>query len=158
MVLEMGTKFPDYFAALIPIAAPYSYQTNEANGKTTYSLDDNSLKALKDQPMWLIHSAADTSVVASSSALPFYKALMDAKTDNKWISYYESVVGTEQPGTVYNGHWSWVYFFNDQITGVQSTSNVRSIDGLNGLVATNPSQGGASKATVDGVEYSNIFD
>lgn len=158
MTLDMGIKYPDYFAALVPIAAPYSYQTNNENGKTSYRLDDNSLKALKDQPMWLIHAATDTTVAPSSSALPFYKALMDAKTDNKWISYYESVAGTEMPNMNYNGHWSWVYFFNDQVNGVQSTSNISSMDGLNGLVATNPTQGGASKAIVDGKEYSNIFD
>ena len=158
MVLEMGTKFPDYFAALIPIAAPYSYQTNEANGKTTYSLDDNSLKALKDQPMWLIHSAADTSVVLSSSALPFYKALMDAKTDNKWISYYESVVGTEQPGTVYNGHWSWVYFFNNQVSGVQDVKTIKKSSKLSGFKPSNKSKGGAATAKEGKKSYNNVFD
>lgn len=158
MTLGMGIKYPDYFAALVPIAAPYSYQTNNENGKTSYSLDDRTLKALKDQPMWLIHAATDTTLAPSESALPFYKALIDAKADNKWISYYESVIGTEMPNMTYNGHWSWVYFFNDQVNGVQSTANIGSMDGLNGLVATNPTQGGASKATVDGREYSNIFD
>ena len=123
-----------------------------------YRLDDATKNSLKDQPMWLIHTANDASITPDSSALPFYKAIIDSGAENKWISYYESAIGTDLPGTNYNGHWSWIYFFNDQVTGVQNTSNVVSMDGLSGLVATNPTQGGDSKATVKGIQYSNIFD
>lgn len=158
MTLKMGTSYPDYFAALIPIASPYPYQTQDDQGKTVYRLDDATKNSLKDQPMWLIHTANDASITPDSSALPFYKTIIDSGAENKWISYYESAIGTDLPGTNYNGHWSWIYFFNDQVTGVQNTSNVASMDGLSGLVATNPTQGGDSKATVKGIQYSNIFD
>lgn len=154
MTLAMGAKYPDYFAALIPIASPYSYQ---ANGDS-YSLDQNMLAAFKDQPMWLIHSASDATVPASSSALPFYKALIDSGARNKWISYFETSTGTDLPGLAYNGHWAWIYYFNNQVAGVQSVDNVSKMSGLTGLVATDPTQGGASKATVNGREYSNIFE
>ncbi|AXQ78485.1 glucan-binding protein [Streptococcus chenjunshii] len=157
MTLEMGIHYPDYFAALVPIAAPYSYQTAPDNDDSPYSLDEETLSALKDQPMWLIHSQADTTIPASESALPFYKAMIDAGFENKWISYYESAIGTDLPGQVYNGHWAWIYFFNNQVTGVQSRENVASMSGLTGLVATDPTRGGASKATVSGIEYNNIF-
>ncbi len=43
MVLTMGATYPDYFAALIPIAAPLT-------------VDQSGIDKLKNQPMWLIHT------------------------------------------------------------------------------------------------------
>ncbi|SDB26807.1 Predicted peptidase [Streptococcus henryi] len=160
MVVTMGITYPNYFAALIPIAASYPYQASydSAADLFTYTVTDSTYQALKDQPMWLIHSRADQTVPVDNSVLPFYKAMIDRGTSNKWLSYYETATGTELPGLVYNGHWSWIYFFNNQVTGVQSTENTASYQALWGMVATDPTQGGASKATVNGIEYSNLFD
>ena len=41
--LTMGATYPDYFAALIPIAAPLT-------------VDQSGIDKLKNQPMWLIHT------------------------------------------------------------------------------------------------------
>ena len=49
MVLTMGATYPDYFAALIPIAAPLT-------------VDQSGIDKLKNQPMWLIHTKADATV------------------------------------------------------------------------------------------------
>ena len=57
MVLTMGATYPDYFAALIPIAAPLT-------------VDQSGIDKLKDQPMWLIHTKADATVQPENSVLP----------------------------------------------------------------------------------------
>ena len=67
-------------------------------------------------------------------------------------------VGKHHSGVTYNGHWSWVYFLNDQVTGIQNTDNAKNWSGLSGMVATNPTYGGDAKATVNGRTYSNVFD
>lgn len=157
MVVDMGKRYPNYFAALVPISANYSYQATWAGNDYTYTIDDATYNALKNQPMWFIHSRSDQAIPVDNSVLPFYKAMIDRGASNKWLSYYETVVGTDMPGVEYDGHWSWVYLFNDQVRGVQSTANTASYSGLLGMVATNPTQGGASKATVNGVEYDDIF-
>lgn len=160
MVINMGSTYPDFFAALVPIAAyyPYDYSYDATTDVFTYLVSDTTYNALKNQPMWLIHTRADQSILVDNSVLPFYKAMIDRGADNKWLSYYETVTGTDLSGKTYNGHWAWIYLFNNQVTGVQSTENTKNMPALWGMVATDPTQGGASKATTDGVEYHNIFD
>ena len=136
--LPIWKRYPNYFAALVPISANYSYQATWAGNDYTYTIDDATYNALKNQPMWFIHSRSDQTIPVDNSVLPFYKAMIDRGASNKWLSYYETVVGTDMPGVEYDGHWSWVDLFNDQVRGVQSTANTASYSGLLGMVATNP--------------------
>ncbi|MBP2623457.1 PHB depolymerase family esterase [Streptococcus oricebi] len=159
MTVDMGVSYPDTFAALVPIAGLLSsrVQVTESAGDNIYSLDEKSMTALKDQPIWLITARADESVPVDSNTLPFYKGLLHGGASNKWLTYYENVQGTELAQT-YNGHWSWIYLFHDQITGVQNPDNARTWPGLTGMVATDAAKGGDAQATVNGQAYNNIFD
>ena len=145
MVLTMGATYPDYFAALIPISAPLT-------------LDQSGIDKLKNQPMWLIHTKSDATVQPENSALPLYKSLITSGATNKWFSYYETATGTDLPGTEYDGHWAWIYFFHDQVIGVQHPENTKNWDGYSGMVATDPTYGGGSRASVNGQTYNSIFD
>ena len=145
MVLTMGATYPDYFAALVPIAAPLT-------------VDQSGIDKLKNQPMWLIHTKADTTVQPENSVLPLYKSLITSGATNKWFSYFETATGTDLPGTEYDGHWAWIYFFHDQVIGVQHPENTKNWDGYSGMVATDPTNGGGSRASVNGQTYNSIFD
>ena len=145
MVLTMGAAYPDYFAALIPIAAPLT-------------VDQSGIDKLKNQPMWLIHTKADATVQPENSVLPLYKSLITSGATNKWFSYFETATGTDLPGTEYDGHWAWIYFFHDQVIGVQHPENTKNWDGYSGMVATDPTYGGGSRASVNGQTYNSIFD
>ncbi len=61
-------------------------------------------------------------------------------------------------GTTYNGHWSWTYYFNDKVKGVQDVQKISSQDDLSGFQADNKSAGGTSQAKVAGKTYDNLFD
>ena len=154
MTLDMGVAYPNYFAALVPISASYRNQLTDNNNR----LNSTALSALRNQPMWMIHTRADDTVPAESNVLPFYKKILEAGAQNKWLSYYETNVGRHYSGVTYSGHWSWVYFLNDQVTGVQNVNNAKNWSGLSGMVATNPTYGGDAKAIVNGIAYSNVFD
>ncbi|EHJ52697.1 YSIRK-type signal peptide-containing protein [Streptococcus macacae] len=154
MTLDMGVAYPHYFAALVPIAASYNNQLTDNNSQITA----NAWKSLKNQPMWLIHTRADQAISADTSVLPFYKKMLENGAQNKWLSYYETNVGNHYSGVIYNGHWSWIYFLNDQVKGVQNSDNAKSWPGLTGMVATNSTYGGDAKANVNGEIYNNIFD
>ena len=145
MVLTMGATYPDYFAALVPIAAPLT-------------VDQSGIDKLKNQPMWLIHTKADATVQPENSVLPLYKSLITSGATNKWFSYFETATGTDLPGTEYDGHWAWIYFFHDQVIGVQHPENTKNWDGYSGMVATDPTYGGGSRASVNGQTYNSIFD
>lgn len=144
MVYTMGATYPDYFAALVPIAAPLT-------------IDDSGIEKLVDQSVWLIHTRADTTVQPENSALPLYKKLVTSGATNSWFSYFETARGSDLPGTTYDGHWAWVYFFHDQVSGVQHPENTRTWDGYSGMVATDATFGGGDKAK-DGWTYNSIFD
>ncbi|MFC3931649.1 YSIRK-type signal peptide-containing protein [Streptococcus dentapri] len=154
MVLKMGVTYPNYFAALVPIAAPADdYLTSDRSALTS-----TAANALKNQPMWILHTRADTTISADENALPLYKNLLKDGAQNKWLSYFETNVGTFSPNITYNGHWTWVYLLNDQVTGVQNPDNAKNWAELSGMVATNPTHGGDAQAIVNNKSYNNIFD
>lgn len=178
MTLNLALHHPDYFAALVPQAAAYSYYSYERNEDGTYKtveseeslsgtamvktdqvyFTEEKVETLKDIPIWFIHSAEDTVVDPTNYALPIYKALVDSGTQNKWFSYFESVEGTDMTGTTYMGHWSWIYFFNDEVTGVQEVSDITTATDLSGFKPSNATNGGSASAEVNGESYDNIFD
>ena len=90
--------------------------------------------------------------------MPLYKSLITSGASNKWFSYFETATGTDLPGTEYDGHWAWIYFFHDQVIGVQHPENTKNWDGYSGMVATDPTNGGGSRASVNGQTYNSIFD
>ena len=110
------------------------------------------------QEQGLKHTKADATVQPENSVLPLYKSLITSGATNKWFSYFETATGTDLPGTEYDGHWAWIYFFHDQVIGVQHPENTKNWDGYSGMVATDPTNGGGSRASVNGQTYNSIFD
>ncbi|MCO8176239.1 MULTISPECIES: prolyl oligopeptidase family serine peptidase [Streptococcus] len=178
MTLNLALHNPDYFAALVPQAAAYSYYDYEKNSDGTYKMVESAesltgfapvrkdtvwfnqekLETIKHLPMWFIHSADDTIVKPENYALPVYKALLDSGADNKWFSYFETVEGADLPGTSYLGHWSWIYFFNNQVEGIQDISAIKGVQDLSGFIPNNAAKGGASEASYNGKTYKNLFE
>ncbi|MGT2930465.1 prolyl oligopeptidase family serine peptidase [Streptococcus dentasini] len=176
MTMNMAIHYPDYFVALAPSATAYSYYDLERNEDGTYKkvkdeqtgqevpvqreelwFDREKVNAIKDIPIWFIHAANDTTVNPQTYSLPIYKALIDAGATNKWFSYYESVSGTDIKGVDYLGHWSWIYYFNNQVTGVQDPETIRNGQEISGFEPSDSTFGGRNKAEVDGQIYDNIF-
>ena len=152
MVVTMGDTYPDYFASLVPIAAPFSAVLD-----SNKQLTNHGLSSLFNQPMWLLQTSADQTVVAADNVEPFYKQILQAGASNKWLSLFESNRGSQFPDVTYNGHWSWVRLFNNQVNGVQNSVNARNWEGLSGMVATDPTFGGDAKATSKGQAFDSIF-
>ncbi|MCO4540905.1 lipase [Streptococcus infantarius subsp. infantarius] len=61
-------------------------------------------------------------------------------------------------GVSYIGHLSWIYFFKDQVSGVQDASAIKSAKDLSGFSPSNKGKGGTSTTKVSGKTYHNIFD
>mgnify|MGYP001115203557 CR=1 FL=1 len=47
---------------------------------------------------------------------PTFKRLLDAGAQNVFATMTENVTGEDVAGQRYNGHYSWVYAFNDSLT------------------------------------------
>ena len=46
------------------------------------------------------------------------------------MTLFESVQGTDAPGVTYDGHWSWIYVFNDGVKKQFDNSKVTGVEYL----------------------------
>ena len=92
---------------------------------------------MAEENIWIVQSFDDTTVRPTEYCIPTYKRLIEAGAKNIWLSMFENVVGTDTPGQRLMGHFSWVYVFNDQVTGAQeqSTADVKPSNNGGGSVA-----------------------
>ena len=179
MTMNMVIQYPEYFAAAYPVCEAYAYYEYERNSDGTYVKTDDEatgtsafvkteqvwfteekIQAIKDLPIWLVQSADDPVVIPANYMLPAYQALVQAGAENTWMSYYETVEGTDSPGTTYLGHFSWIYLFNNQVTGVQDKAAIAaSTDAeIFGFEPSNATGGGTAAVTVGETTYTNIFE
>ena len=110
MTMNMLLNYPTYFAAAYFAAEAY---------KDEY-ISDEQIQSIKNIPMWFIHAENDKTVNISLHTNATYKRLQDAGATDLHYSHYDNVVDTSRKYDVdgaqyeYDGHWSWVYLFNDE--------------------------------------------
>ena len=127
MTMNMVLRNPGFFAAAYPTCEAYA----DAN------ISDVQIKQLANENIWIVQSFDDTTVNPREYCIPTYKRLMETGAKNVWISMFENVIGTDTPGQRLMGHFSWVYVFNDQVTGAQeqSTADMKPSNNGGGSVA-----------------------
>lgn len=120
MAVLMAINYGDEYDAYVPIceALPNALIT------------DDQVKALAGLDMYYVYSEDDTTVDPSLHEAPLLKRLEKAGAKHTYVSTTEHVVDTtgvyfmdengqptlEDTGTPYQymGHWSWLYFFNNE--------------------------------------------
>jgi predicted peptidase len=178
MTINMLVNYPDYFAAAYPCCEAYayyqyertstgSYKTETVSGSTTpvpvktenLFMTSEKIDAIKNIPIWFIQSADDTTVLPTLYTKPTYQALLNAGADNCWFSMFENVKGTDDSTAQYMGHWSWIYIFDNQVTGVQNTDDIKTSTDTSTYGFTPSNNGGGSKSATDSNgSYTNLFE
>jgi pimeloyl-ACP methyl ester carboxylesterase len=111
MTLWMGLHRPDRYAAIVPIceAVPDALIT------------DAQIQGIKDLPMYFVYSEDDDTVKPADCEIPTIQRLLTAGAKNLHVSTTEHVLDTsdqykDADGNPYkySGHWSWIYFDNDE--------------------------------------------
>jgi predicted peptidase len=111
MVLSMSR--PDAYAAVVPICEAVPDET----------ITDEQIASLIDLPMYFVYSEDDTTVDPAKHEVPTIERLKAAgKTDETLhVSTTEHVIDTsgqfvDENGDPYQymGHWSWIYFDNNE--------------------------------------------
>ena len=127
MTMNMMFEHGGYFAAFYPICEAY---LNDC-------VSDEMVQQVKDYNIWFVQSADDGTVNPAEYGLPTYVRLLEAGAQNVWFTLSDHVRGTDDPepwswtGTgTYDGHWSWIYAFNDQVTTRIDTAKVASVADL----------------------------
>ncbi len=107
LALEQGDKYDAY----IPICEAL---------KDEY-ITDEDIQKLKDLPMYFIYAANDPTVVPDEYEIPTLKRLEEAGASKVVAWVPDKVVDTsgkykDEDGNPheYSGHWSWVYFDNNE--------------------------------------------
>ncbi|MCB0046345.1 MAG: carboxylesterase family protein [Caldilineaceae bacterium] len=106
---------PDYYAAAIAVAEPFVGD----------SASDAQLSKIVDLPIWFVTAATDQTVPADQYPLNLYNRLQQLGASNVYMSYLPRVLDetglyTDEDGAPYeyNGHWSWIYFYNNELAQV----------------------------------------
>ncbi|WP_419871477.1 prolyl oligopeptidase family serine peptidase [Candidatus Pristimantibacillus sp. PTI5] len=113
MTMLMIRDYPKYFAAAFP--------TCEALKDTLIS--DEEIRSLSNLPIWFIAAKTDKTVPPTEYVVPTYDRLVKAGAKNVHLSLFDNVIDTsglykKADGTPfeYDGHWSWVYVYNNDVS------------------------------------------
>jgi predicted peptidase len=115
LAVRMILSYPEFYAAAFPSAEPLN---------DTY-VTDEEIEAIVDTPIWFVNSAMDRTVEAPDFCLKLYDRLCKQGAPNVYLSYLRRVIDESglyknEDGTPYeyNGHWSWIYYYNNDLTQV----------------------------------------
>lgn len=118
MTMALILENPEYFAAAYPICEAF----------TDSWITEEKLKSIKDLPIWFTYSKNDTTVNPSQTSLATIDRLKSINAKDVRVSEFNSVVDTsglykDEKGNPYeyNGHWSWIYAFNDECKDGEET-------------------------------------
>ncbi len=111
MTLLLGMDHPELMDGLVPIceAVPYT------------SITEKQFASVKDMPMYFVYSEDDNVVDPSLHEVPTLERLAEEGAEHVYISTTKHVIDTsgkfkDKDGNphLYSGHWSWIYFFNNE--------------------------------------------
>ena len=170
MTLNMLISYPDFFAGAVSCSTAYAYNVYAKDWRGNYRtffnqyiktrfvyMTEEKIRALAQTPLWMVAAVTDTIVPTFEYTLPIYEALLAAGAEDAWCSLYFDVVGTESSDTRYLGHWSWVYFLNDQVAAVQDRERVMNTQDLFWSFWPNAAGGDKYVQSPTGEEYASVF-
>lgn len=111
MTMALILENPEYFAAAYPICEAFSDSW----------ITEDKLECIKDLPLWFTYSKNDTTVNPTQTSIATINRLKSINCKDVRVSEFNKVVDTSglyksENGNPYeyDGHWSWIYAFNDE--------------------------------------------
>ncbi|MGG7059017.1 prolyl oligopeptidase family serine peptidase [Clostridium tertium] len=111
MTMALILENPEYFAAAYPICEAFSDSW----------ITEDKLNGIKDLPIWFTYSINDPVVDPLGTSVATINRLKNINAKDVKVSQFNNVVDTsglykDEEGNLYeyNGHWSWIYAFNDE--------------------------------------------
>lgn len=161
MAMNMIIKYPSRWAACYQTCEAYKFYIGKRDENGEYIMEegaispnqvvetdqrfftDEKINAIKDIPIWFVHSKTDKLAIGWRYSFPSYQELLKAGAKNAWFSYFENVKSSENKEFEYDGHWSWVLLFNDEVRKVQNRELIMKSNDLKsfGLIANNDGGG-----------------
>lgn len=120
MTMVLAMRAPELFDGYVPICEAVPDEV----------ITDEQVKGLAQRKMYFVYAKDDATVVPEKHEVPLLERLKQEHAQNIHVSVTDHVIdlsGTyfldenrnivkEDTGVpyMYNGHWSWIYFFNNQ--------------------------------------------
>lgn len=111
MTMALILENPEYFAAAYPICEAFSDSW----------ITEDKLQGIKDLPIWFTYAINDSVVNPLGTSVATINRLKNINAKDVKVSEFNNVVDTsglykdeEENPYEYNGHWSWIYAFNDE--------------------------------------------
>lgn len=127
MTMLMIRDYKDYFAA--------AFVACEALKDSL--ITDKQIKEMKDLPIWFVAAKTDTVVPPIDYTVSTYSRLVNAGAKDVHMSLFNNVSDTsglykKSDGTPYeyNGHWSWIYVYNNDVSKVINGKNTTLMEWL----------------------------
>lgn len=127
MVSVMLLNYPDYFAAYFPVCG----------SMTPGFLFEDEVDLMGKQNIWFVVSAEDGTVPAPYYTVGLYDRIRKAGSDTAHLSYIpyvidESGLYRDADGNPhrYDGHWSWIYAYNNDVTALVDGKEISLMDWL----------------------------
>ncbi len=120
MTVNMVLQYPDFFAAAYPICEAYKDS----------GISNEQLASIKDVPIWFVYSKDDTTVNPVVYEIPTIARLkgIGANVHSTVLEHVYDTTGRfdDEEGNPYTymGHWSWVYFFNNECVDDETGVNL----------------------------------
>lgn len=128
MTMVLAMECGDKYQAYVPIC----------EAMADAHITDEDINVLKDLPMYFVYSEDDTIVDPTAYEIPTIERLTKAGAADLHVSTTEHVVDTsgqykDADGNpyMYQGHWSWIYFDNDETA---DADGVTAFDWLAGVL------------------------
>lgn len=120
MSLNMLIQYPSFFAAGFPVCAAYPYSR----------INYKQIESLKNIPLWFVVSKNDEVINPEKCTYPIVKKLIDLNAKDVNYTYFDNVKDSsglffnsetndeenKKEPYLYNGHDSWIYLFNDEVS------------------------------------------
>ncbi|MDE5053398.1 prolyl oligopeptidase family serine peptidase [Niallia taxi] len=110
MTLLMTRDHPDYFAGAFPVC----------EGLNDKYISDSDINKLAKTPTWFVTAKNDKTLLPELNTLPTYERLISANAKDVQLTLYNDVHDTsglyknvDGSAYQYDGHWSWIYVFNN---------------------------------------------
>ncbi|WP_208586157.1 prolyl oligopeptidase family serine peptidase [Gracilibacillus suaedae] len=115
MTLVMTRDYPDYFSAAFPVC----------EGLNDSLISDQDIIELAKTPTWFITAENDPTLDPTENTIPTYERMAAIDGADVHMTLFDGVFDTSGHYTnedgapyEYNGHWSWIYVYNDEVPGL----------------------------------------
>ena len=110
LTLVLAREYPEYFSKYVPVC--------EALADSL--ITDENIKTYSELSMWFVTAKTDTVVVPEDYTIATYERIKALEPKDVHFSLYEDKSGLyfKEGGEPYEyqGHWSWIYVYNNDMT------------------------------------------